>query len=95
MTPVRSSASLVQVRSPTLALHIDAKILSGPLDLEGYPRLASLAKNATSIRLFHLSSIEDYEGKPSRFGFHEISYKSTSQLSTILNLFSKDKIHPQ
>jgi len=79
-----------------LALHIDAEVPSGPrLDLERYPQLASLAKNATSIRLFHLRSIETYESKLSFSDSRGISRKLTSQPSTILNPFSRDTIHPR
>ena len=59
-----------------LALYIDAEVLSGPrLDLERYPQAASLAKNATSIRLFHLRSIETYERKLSFSDSRELSHK--------------------
>ena len=79
-----------------LALYIDAEVLSGPrLDLERYPQAASLAKNATSIRLFHLRSIETYESKLSFSDSRELSHKLTSQPSKILNPSSRDTIHPR
>jgi hypothetical protein len=79
-----------------LVLRVDAEICSGlRLDLEGYPRFANLAKNATSIRIFHLGSIEAREGKPSCSEFYVHSHKWTFQPSTILSAFSRDAIHPQ
>ena len=79
-----------------LALRISADISTGPrLDSEMYPRLASLAKNATSIRLFHLRSIGAFEGELRCTGFHETFHKSTSQPSKTPNRFSRGKIRLQ
>ena len=52
-----------EFRGP-LAVHTDAGIsLASGLDSEGYPRLATLAGNAPSIRLFHLRSTGASEGE--------------------------------
>jgi len=48
----------------SLALDKSAEFsLGSRLDSDKYPQLASLAKNATSIRLFHLRSIGASEGE--------------------------------
>ena len=47
-----------------LVLHVCAEIyLVSRLDSERHPRLASLVRDAASIRLFHLQSIEGSEGE--------------------------------
>ena len=46
------------------ALHADAQIfLASRLDLDGHPRLAALAGNTTSMRIFHRRSAEASEGE--------------------------------
>jgi len=61
-------------------LHTDAEISSvSRLDLEGYPQLAGLIKDAASIRLFHLQSIENFEGEKCCPGRRDLSLKSTPQ----------------
>jgi hypothetical protein len=63
-----------------LTLHADAEnFLVCRLDLERYSRLASLAKNATSIRVSHLRSIEASEGELYCSECRELSHKLTFQ----------------
>ena len=64
MIPARSFAFLDQVHSFGLAFYVYAETsLVSLLDLERYSQLASLTRGATSIRLFHLWSIEAAEGE--------------------------------
>ena len=80
MISVRSSAFLVQVHSRPFALHADAEIsLASRLGLERYCWLANLVGNATSIRLFHLRSIEASKGKQSHLECCEVAQSRSSQ----------------
>ena len=61
------------------ALYADAQIfLASRLDLKGYPQLATLAGNATSIRVFHLRCTETSEGEQRRSEYRALSQESTS-----------------
>ena len=61
-------------------LHTDAQIsLASRVDLEGYPRLAILAGNVTSIKPFHLRFTEASEGKQCYPKCHALSQESIPQ----------------